>query len=113
VLGKELGHAVLAPNLESSGYRFHSADTCGFGDHPGAHLIYQRISDGRLISVFSVALMDPRVVGQRVSGRKRIYLVCDSTASAKVIAWDDGEATYLICGKTPADGQITLAETIG
>lgn len=113
VLGKELGHAVLAPNLEAAGYRFHSADTCGFAGRPGAHLIYERISDGRLISVFSVALMDTREAGRGVSGRQRGYVVCDSPESAAVIAWDDAGATYLICGKTPAGDLITLADTIG
>ena len=113
VLGKELGIAVLAPDLESLGYRFHSADRCGFGDRAGAHLIYESGADGGLISVFSVALMDTHTAGNGVPGRQRAYVVCDSPPSAAVIAWDDAGATYLICGKAPASDLITLAETIG
>jgi anti-sigma factor RsiW len=54
-MSAELRVKVLAPDLSKYGFSFQSADRCGFNGASGAHIVYERRDDGKLLSIFTLA----------------------------------------------------------
>lgn len=113
VLGGELGFAIIAPDLTELGYRFHSADNCGFAGVPASHLVYQRQSDALFVSLFCTARLDDFSDAQEIKRGFRKYLVSRESGSATVAAWHDGQRTHILCGEIDLDSLIALADVIG
>lgn len=113
VLGRELGFPVCAPDLSKAGFRLHSADSCGADGLPGGHVVYERIADGVLLSVFSLRRTDaPPDAAAAPDPGVRKCLVCDQKLPAAVVGWRDARATYLLCAKLPPAELIALANGI-
>ncbi len=111
-LSKELRLDVLAPDLADAGFRLHSADACGIGRIPGAHIVYERISDGLLFSLFSVQRAG-RLAPDSDGGSPRVHSISQTAGGLGVIAWHKAATTYLLCGKSGSNELETLAQTIG
>ncbi len=111
-LGAELRLDVLVPDLVADGFRFHSADACGIGDARGAHIVYQRISDGRFLSIFTVPRMDGLRAEPGGGSLRRSYFRGVAARGAGVVAWHKNAATYVLCGISTTEQLIELAETI-
>lgn len=109
VLREELGLEVLAPDWTSLGYRLHSADTCGVNNIPGAHLVYERMSDGRLLSIFSVKRLEAFAPSSGFRAGGRGCFVCDCPG-ATILAWHENGVTYLFCGKMSVNELVRLAD---
>ena len=106
-LGDELSLAVIAPDLSSDGFRLMGADRCGIGGRHGAHVLYQATSDGRLLSVFTVARWpdltseDQTSAGQASRQNDDEYFV-STDGALTVVAWHKGPDSHAVCA--PANG---------
>ncbi|MFQ5495192.1 MAG: hypothetical protein ACE5EX_07400, partial [Phycisphaerae bacterium] len=112
VLERELGFPVCAPDLSKAGYRLHSADSCGVDGMLGGHVVYERIADGQMLSIFSVHRIEALASsGAHDPGDPRC-MVCNGKAPATVVGWHDARSTYLLCAKLPSAELIALAKGI-
>ena len=111
-LGGDLGFTVIAPDLSELGYRFHSADDCGFADVPASHIVYERSSDALKISLFCTSRMDGFADAKEFKRGFRKYLVSRESGSATVAAWHDGQRTHILCGEIALDNLLALADVI-
>ena len=114
-LGDELSMAVIAPDLSSGGFSLMGADRCGVGGRPGAHMLYQATSDGRLLSVFTVArwpdlTSEDQTSAGHASSRNDDEHFVSTDGALTVVAWHQGPESHAVCA--PADGTelVSLVE---
>jgi anti-sigma factor RsiW len=108
-LSARLSMDVIAPDLSAFGFELVGADSCGLMGRPGAHVLYQSVSTGRMLSLFTVnrlASLGPESGEGAVDGA----LLVSSEGSPSVVAWHDGPQTYLVCAEVP---EATLLEIGG
>ncbi len=99
---------ILVPDLSSSGYKLHSADTCRIQGAPGAHLVFERVSDGKLVSLFTIGRRGLFLPTGDFSLNGRDAFVC-ANANAPVISWEDQNGTYVFCGEVEPSVLASLA----
>lgn len=104
VLTKQLHLKVAAPDLSARGFRLHSADKCGIMGIPGAHLVYESIADGRLVSIFTVAPLT-------MLRPSEPFFIC-AAESPCVVAWHETGATYVLTGRLNAEELVEIANAV-
>lgn len=109
--GEELGLPVLAPDLSSFGYRLQSADTCGMGKSPGAHIVYEHETGIDILSVFTLERRNGfrPTEGFVISGRPCFVR---GGPGPTLVAWHDGEATYVLCSTAGIEVLRAMGESI-
>ncbi len=106
-LSTDLSLKVMAPDLSKQGFNFQSADRCGLNGVAGAHLVYERISDGRLLSIFTIS----KVFGIKPTKGFQDRYVCDG-GGMTVVAWQGGSETYVFCGALGVEDMSRLIAQI-
>ena len=111
VFSKELGLRVLAPDLSSFGYRLQSADTCGMGKSPGAHVVYEHETGGDIISVFTLERREGFMPteGLVIGGRPCFV---SRGPGPTLVAWHHGQATYVLCSTAGFQVLRAMVESI-
>jgi len=110
-LGDELGMTVIAPDLTFNGFRLMGAHRCGVGGRPGAHVLYQATSDGRLLSIFTIARWaDLTSEDRKSASQARDEYFVSTDGALTVVAWHKGSDSHAVCG--PGDGAelVSLVE---
>jgi anti-sigma factor RsiW len=106
-----LGLHVVVPDLSAYGFRLQSADTCGIGPVPGAHLIYEHRGDGALLSLFTVARQAGLASSAGSGSTGADCFVCEKGART-VVAWHASDATYVFCGGFEVKELVAIVEAI-
>lgn len=113
-LSDDLGLAVIAPDLEASGFALVGADRCGLPGRPGAHVLYHSESGDEALSVFSVSRIT--ALGSARSGASvdHEYYVSaeDPGEPLSVVAWHDGLQSYVFCGELPRNALLGLVDQV-
>lgn len=111
VFSQELGVRVLVPDLSSFGYRLQSADTCGMGKRPGAHIVYEHETGEDVLSVFTLERRDGFQPAEGlVIGGGPCFV--GGGPGPTLVAWHDGEATYVLCSTAEFKALRAMAESI-
>ncbi len=96
-LSRRLGMRVLAPDLTEFGFTFVGADQCGIRNRTGAHILYECADFDTMFSLFTVApIPDEDAARRRRVGDRSYFQACKE--GTRVVAWRDGDATYVGCG---------------
>ncbi len=112
VLGGKLGLAVLAPNLATHGFEFVGAQHCEVRGTPAAHAMYRASATGDLLSIFTLQRGCDLRPTDFVRVGSRTYYVCNSDPENRlsVVAWSQGEQTYLWCARWCINSMIQMAD---
>lgn len=107
-LGERLGLNVLAPELAAYGYRLVGADRCGIQGRSGAHILYRSMTDGQMLSVFTVVRMAEMVPdGLTRLGGRDFYL--DTDVDPNVVAWHEAIETHVVCARLAPSRLLEIA----
>ncbi|MCC7294017.1 MAG: hypothetical protein IT449_18300 [Phycisphaerales bacterium] len=111
-LGDKLGLAVLVPNLATHGFEFVGAETCEVRGTPAAHALYRASATGDVLSIFTLQRGCDLRPSDFVRVGNRTYYVCNSDAENRlsVVAWSQGEQTYLWCARWCINSMIQMAD---
>lgn len=109
-LSDRLGFPVIAPDLESFGYKLAGVESTSLGDMPAAHIFY-RTDDDRTLSVFSLPDWPRMDTAQAMSKASLSYFVSTHDVTC-VAAWRGSSASYAVCGDIDCDRAVLLASSI-
>lgn len=101
LLTRDLGLAILVPDLSTRGFELVGADRCGIMGRRGSHVLYRAAGGGAMLSAFTVgrlAALDPGIGD--ATPDDRCYVSFDD--SVGVVAWHDGPQTHVLCAELPA-----------
>ncbi len=98
---------VLVPDLSAAGFKLHSADMCRIQGVPGAHLVYERESDEKLVSLFTIAQTGVFEPTESFKLGDRAAFVCTND-KAPVMSWENASSTFVFCGEIEAASMATL-----
>lgn len=104
-----LGISILVPDLSSAGYKLHSADTCRIRNTLGAHLVFERVSDGKLVSLFTIAKQGVFSPTSDFSLNEHAAFIC-ANEDDRVVSWEDQNGTYVFCGEIESEAMKSLAQ---
>lgn len=112
MLGGKLGLAVLAPNLTTHGFEFVGAEQCEVRGTPAAHALYRASATGDVLSIFTLQRGCDLRPTDFVRVGNRTYYVCNSDPENRlsVVAWSQGEQTYLWCARWCINSMIQMAD---
>jgi len=108
---------VLAPDFDSSGYAFESANYCGFTKNKGAHLIYVTKGETpKRLSFFSVPRWSSIDACGYYQGVGDSFLRRFRAPHAKpryaIVAWHDNQTTYVCCAELSAVSVDQMAKMV-
>lgn len=107
----------LAPDLDSRGYRFESANVCQITPGVSAgHVIYVN-ADGRTrLSFFSAprweCIEQPAVANTRERTGYSTFSVEEQNGDYAVVAWHDERTSYICCCKAPVEDMLELVKPV-
>ncbi|MGD2108765.1 MAG: zf-HC2 domain-containing protein [Phycisphaerae bacterium] len=100
-LSARLHMKVIAPDLSAMGLELVGADSCGVKGRPGAHVVYKSAATGKTLSVFTVGRWEGMDDRDPEHPNRRGYFVSRDDDQVCVVAWHEGDETYLVCSDLP------------
>jgi len=111
--------AAAVPDLSDQGFRFHSANFCCIPDTAGCvsgHVMYANKQSGAWLSFYSMPHWDDLAQNDRGAAPRRddpfVYTLPAGDQSDAVVAWHEGDATYVCCGRMEASKMQTMVQDI-
>ena len=114
------GRLIAAvPDLSDRGFRFDSANFCCIPDTAGCvsgHVMYANKKSGAWLSFFSMPHWDDLAQNDRGASPQRdapfVYTLPGGDQSDAVVAWHQGDATYVCCGRMEASKMQSMVQDI-
>ncbi len=106
-LSLALDMEIIAPDLSTRGFDLVGADRCGIAGLRGAHVLYKAVPSQVPLSVFSVTRMHDLGCGSGGSGAAQYFVSSDEPLG--VVAWQNEQQSYAICGRFPQATLLVLA----